>query len=161
MPHKRPRFGRILRIRWRIVLRRLERVSPALLAWIPSWGTSLLLHGLAMLLLALYLYVRSGGPREGTFQGTFANQLTEDVTSLYDSDHSGDPFTNLKSPEPPSLSVEAPDPNIEAISQPEIRIDRFAPDLAGPEGPADVGPSHGTVVDPGPGTSPKGAKVAS
>jgi hypothetical protein len=161
MPHKRPRFGRILRVHWRILLRRLERVSPALLAWIPSWGTSLLLHGLAMLLLALYLYVRSGGPREGTFHGTFANQLTEDVTSLYDSDHSGDPFTNLKSPEPPSLSVEAPDPSIEAISQPEIQVARFAPDLAGPEGPADVGPSLGTVVDPGPGTSPKGAKVAS
>src|SRR4051812_17164189 len=163
MPHPRSRLARLLRVRWRRLLRRLERVAPLLLAWVPSWGTSLLLHGLAVLLLALYFYVRSAGagPREGTFRGTIANQLTEDLTSLFDSDHAGDPFTNLKSPEPPSLSVEVPDPSIEAISQPEIQVARFAPDLAGPEGPADLGPSLGTVVDPGPGTSPKGAKAAS
>jgi hypothetical protein len=134
-----------------------------LLAWVPSWGTSLLLHGLAVLLLALYFYVRSGtGPREGSFHGTFANQLTEDLTSLYDSDHAGDPFTNLKSPEPPSLSVEAPDPSSDVVSQPEIpMIARFSPELAGPEGPAELGPTLGTVLDPGPGSSPKGAKAAS
>src|SRR4051812_24457997 len=109
MPHKRPRLARILRVRWRRFLRRAERVAPILLVWVPSWGTSLLLHGLALLLLALYFYVRSGeGPREGTLRGTFANQLGEELTSLYDSDHAGDPFTNLKSPDPPSLSVEAP-----------------------------------------------------
>jgi Squalene-hopene cyclase C-terminal domain len=134
-----------------------------LLAWIPSWGTSLLLHGLAILLLAIYVYVHSGGQRASTFQGTLSNQqLTEDLTSLYDSDHAGDPFTNLKSPEPPSLSVEAPETKIDVISQPEIpQIARFMPDLAGPEGPPELGPSLGTVVDPGPSSSTKGAKVAS
>lgn len=163
MPHKRPRLARIFRVRWRRWLRRLERVTPALLAWVPSWGTSLLLHGLAILVLALYLYVRSGGPREGTFHGTFANQLTEDLTSLSDSDHAGDPFTRLKSTEPPSLSVEAPDPSIDVISQPEIpQIIRFAPELAGPEAPPELGPSLGTIVDPGPSNGAKGAaKVAS
>ena len=163
MPQKRPRLGRILRVRWRLLLRRLERMSPLLLAWIPSWGTSLLVHGLAVLLLALYVYVHSGGQRAGTFQGTLSNQqLTEDLTSLYDSDHAGDPFTNLKSPEPPSLSVEAPEAKIDVISQPEIpQIARFAPELAGPEGPSDLGPSLGTIVDPGSTSSTKGAKVAS
>src|SRR5437868_2155352 len=121
MPQQRSRFGRILRVRWRRLLRRLERVAPVLLDWVTSWEMSLLLHSLALLLLALYLYVRSGGPREGTFHGTFSNQqLTEDLTPLYDSDHAGDPFTNLKSPEPPSLSVEAPDAKIDVISQPAI-----------------------------------------
>jgi hypothetical protein len=163
MSHKRPRLARVIRVRWRRLLRRLERVAPILLAWVPSWGTSLLLHGLALLILALYLYVRSGdGPRPGTFRGTFANQLAEDLTSLYDSDHAGDPFTNLKSPEPPSLPIDAPDPTIAIVSQPEIpQISQFAPELAGPEGPAELGLSLGTLVDPGPGTSPKGAKVAS
>ena len=162
MPHKRPRFARILQVRWRRLLHRMERVSPLLLAWVPSWGTSLLLHGLAVLLLALYFYVHMGsGPRAGTFRGTFANQLTEDLTSLYDSDHAGDPFTRLQSPEPPSLSVEAPDQALDVTSQPEIpQIARFAPELAGPEGPADLGPSLGSLVDPGPGPSGKGVKVA-
>ena len=91
MTQKRPRLERILRVRWRLLLRRLERISPMLLAWIPSWGTSLLLHGLAILILALYLYVHSGGQRAGTFQGALSNQqLTEDLTSLFDSDHAGD-----------------------------------------------------------------------
>src|SRR3954451_23536738 len=162
MPNTRSRLARLLRVRWRRLLRRLERVAPVVLAWVPSWGTSLLLHGLALLLLALYFYVRSGeGPREGTLRGTFANQLTDDLTSLYDSDHAGDPFTNLKSPDPPSLSVEAPDPTVEVVSQPEIpTLARFAPALAGPEGPADLGPSLGTILDPAAGSSGKGAKVA-
>jgi hypothetical protein len=144
------------------LLRRLEQIAPVLLPWIPSWGTSLLLHGLALLLLALYFYVRSGGPHEGTFQSTLTNQLTDDLTSLYDSDHAGDPFTNLKSPEPPSLSVETPDPGLDAISQPQIpQLARFAPELAGPEGAAELGPSLGILDEPGPSPSKKGVKTAS
>lgn len=164
MPHqrKRPRFARLLKVRWRRFLRRQERIAPVLLAWVPSWGTSLLLHGLALLLLALYLYVRSGsGPREGTLRGTFATQLSEDLTSLYDADRAGDPFTTMKSPDPPSLSVEAADPSIEVISQPEIsQLARFAPELAGPEGPAHLAPALGTLLDAGPGPANKGMKVA-
>jgi hypothetical protein len=163
MRQKRSRLVRVLRVRWRLVLRRLERVSPALMAWIPSWGTSLLLHGVALLLLALYVYVHSASRSDGSFQGILANQqLNEDLTSLYDSDHAGDPFTNLKSPDPPSLSIETPDPKIDVISQPEIpQIARFMPELAGPEGPPDLGPSLGTVVDTSASTGAKGAKAAS
>src|SRR5436305_868575 len=66
MPQKRPRPVRILRVRWRRLLRHLERISPLLLAWLPSWGTSLLLHGLAILPLALSFSLRSAaGPRGG------------------------------------------------------------------------------------------------
>jgi len=160
MPHKRSRVARNLRVRWRRFLRRLEQDGPALMALVPSWGTSLLLHGLALLLLALYIYAHSGaGAREGTFGGTFAGQLNEDLTSLYDSDHAGDPFTTLKSPEPPSLSVEAADPNTPIVSQPEIpQLARFAPELAGPEAPVELGPSLGSLN--GPGSGPKGATTA-
>ena len=73
MPQKRPRgLGRILRVHWRLLLRRLERISPMLLAWIPSWGTSLLVHGLAILLLALYVYVHSGGQARALSRGRSA-----------------------------------------------------------------------------------------
>jgi hypothetical protein len=162
MPQKRSRLGRILRVRWRLLLRRLERISPALLAWVPSWGTSLLVHGLVLLLLALYVYVHSGR-REDTIAGMVGHpQLTEDLTSLFESDHAGDPFTDVKSPEPPSLSIETPDPKIDVISQPEIpKIARFLPELAGPEGPPELGPSLGTIVDPSPNANGKGAKLAS
>ena len=58
--------------------------------------------------------------------------------------------------------MEAPEPKIDVISQPEIPLSaRFAPELAGPEGPPELGSNLGTIVDPGPSTSTKGAKVAS
>ena len=160
MPQKRSRLVRILRVRWRRVLRRLEHVSPAVLAWIPSWGTSLLLHGLAILLLALYLYVRSGdGPREGSFRGTFANQLTEDLTSLYDSDHAGDPFTNLKSPEPPSVLCPGPAPTVRRVDlrrsvlRPRRRVFRVADARSGGRGRS--GGQRYSWASPAPGRPPR------
>ena len=145
MPQKRPRLGRILRVRWRLLLRRLERISPLLLAWIPSWGTSLLFHGLAILLLALYLYVHSGGPATGTSDGTFSQQqLTEDLTSLFDSDHAGDPFTNAEVARAAvalGRGSRAEDRRHQPARDPELA--RFAPELAGPEGPPELGPSLG------------------
>ncbi len=143
----------------------MERAAPLVLAWVPSWGTSLLLHGLAILLLALYFYVRSNAaPREGAFQGAVLGQLTEDLTSLYDSDHAGDPFTDLKSQDSPSLSIEPPDQDVAVVSQPEIpRITQFAPTLAGPEGPADLAPTLGTIEESVPlkAKTKGGAKAAS
>src|SRR5262249_10190691 len=53
-----------------------------------------------------------------------------------DSDHAGDPFTSIKTDEPPSLSLEPADLDISRINQPEIPgLARFAPELAGPELP--------------------------
>src|SRR5262249_49413711 len=102
----RPRFVRILRVRIRRLHSRLDRLAPLLMLWIPSWGTSLFLHGVALLLLALYFYARAGGPRDSDIRATIPSQLTEDVVSLVPSDHSGDPFTDRKSDESPSLSLE-------------------------------------------------------
>src|SRR6476646_1552202 len=93
----RPRFVRVLRVRFRRLQSRLDRLAPALLLWVPSWGTSLLIHGVALLLLALYFYARAGGPHDREIRATIPSQLTEDVLSLVPSDHSGDPFTDRKS----------------------------------------------------------------
>jgi hypothetical protein len=134
MRHKRPRLVRILRLHYRRFLARLDRVAPDWQRWVPSWGTSLLIHALGLLLLAIFFYVRSG--RDERFvehDGTFAGQLRDDVTSLVDSDHAGDPFTTIQTPDSPSLPLEPPDPNTTLISQPEIpSLVRFAPELASP-----------------------------
>src|SRR5262249_51801943 len=101
---------------------------------IPSWGTSLLLHALALLMLALFVYVRAGRGRGDDIQARFASQLTEDLTSLTPSDPAGDPFTSVKSDEPPSLSLEPAGPEVDTISQPEVPfLSKFAPELAAPE----------------------------
>ncbi|MHC5544701.1 prenyltransferase/squalene oxidase repeat-containing protein, partial [Singulisphaera rosea] len=118
MPHPRSRLRRILRVRFRRLMRRVDRIAPGILLWIPSWGTSLLIHGALLLLLALYVYAHSGGPREVVIQSSLPSQLTEDLTSLIPSDHAGDPFTDLKSPEPPSLSIEPPPPGLAVVNQP-------------------------------------------
>src|SRR4051794_38931837 len=101
---KRPRLLRILRVRQRRFLAWVDRHAGKLMLLIPSWGASLLLHGVLLLLLALYFYVRSGHDRGDTIHGQFATQLTEDLTSLGDADRAGDPFTTVKTDEPPSLS---------------------------------------------------------
>ena len=71
---------------------------------IPSWGASLMLHAVLLLMLGLYLYSqRTEDPTDDT--GTFAAQLTDSLDSLVDSDHAGDPFTTLKTDEAPSMSL--------------------------------------------------------
>jgi hypothetical protein len=125
-------------------MRRLERLSPLLLAWIPSWGTSLLLHAILILLLAIYLYARGNlGEREGTIHGeTIATQLKEDLTSMVDSDHAGDPFTVEKTPDSPSLAIEPVERDIEIFNQPMLpTLSRFSPEVAGPELPRGPGPA--------------------
>ncbi len=84
---------------------------------------------------ALWLYVQAGS-RGHDIEGRFAAQLMEDLTSLGPSDHAGDPFTRLKTAEPPSLSLVPAPPNETTISQPEIpNVSRFTPDLSGPDTP--------------------------
>ena len=145
MPHRqRSRLRRLLRARSRQGMRRLERLAPLLLAWIPSWGTSLLFHAALILLLALYLYARGNlGDRDGAFRGELiATQLKEDLNSMVDSDHAGDPFTALKTLETPSIAIEPVQPDVEVFNQPELpALERFAPELTGPELPREPGPA--------------------
>ena len=96
--------------------RLVDRVSRNWLELVPSWGSSILLHGTFILLLAPWLFAR-GVPKPKEMQAQFATQLTEDLTSLGDSDHAGDPFSTNKTDDSPSLSME-PDADSEKISQP-------------------------------------------
>jgi hypothetical protein len=147
MSRQQSRLLRVVRVRCRRWLARLDRKAPALLAWIPSWGSSLLIHAAVLLLLALYVYTRSGPDGSRVIQGDLPGQLTEDLTSLYDSDHAGDPFTEAKSLEPPSLSLSPAPPDVTAINQPAIpSLARFAPELAGPELPSDPGAAGAKAV---------------
>jgi hypothetical protein len=143
MRNKRPRLLRIVRVRQRRLVAWTDRNAAVLLAWVPSWGTSLIVHGLVILMLALYLYANSGRDRSGDIHGVFSTQLTEELTSLGDSDHAGDPFTTAKSDEPPSLSTDPAKTDESKINQPEIRdLARFGPDLAVPERAPPLLPSN-------------------
>lgn len=129
-------------------LRILERIGLVPQAWdgreidigigtlrsVPSWGVSLLLHGFALLVLALL--IQTGGsiaPERG-----FTSELSPpgelgDLTSLVEADRSGDPFTDLDDPNPPSMGFGPADPLIKLSSQPEIPgLVAFAPEPAGP-----------------------------
>ncbi len=148
MPHKRPRLIRILRVRYRRALVGLDRDSPWLRT-IPSWGSSVLLHAVALVLMAIVLFSRSGRDEARAIEGVFSTQLAEDLTSLKDADHAGDPFTTLQSTEPPSLTVEPAEPDLKVVSQPALpSLARFAPELAGPELPHNPSPSKGTTRGP-------------
>ena len=134
MRSQRPRLFRILRIRQRRLGLWLDRHAGDWHRMIPSWGASLLVHGGILLLLALYLIVR-GVPRPLDIEARFAPQLTEDLSSLTPSDRAGDPFTTIKTAEPPSLSLDTA-ADVKTISQPDISaLARFAPEVAGPQTP--------------------------
>ena len=131
MRHDRPRWIRLARSRLRRRLARWDRSAPAWLSWLPSWGTSLLLHGVALALLATFFYA-SGGPREANdFDTSIISLADADFTSLVPADRSGDPFTDSKTDETPSISM---DPSGQAIGQPKLVAGlAFSPNLATPE----------------------------
>ena len=134
MRSQRPRFVRLLRVHQRRMGAWLDRRASLLFLLIPSWGTSLLLHALLLLILALYLYVNTGRDHGAMIEGHFARQLTEDVTSLAPADRAGDPFTKNQTDKPPSLSISPPRAEDQAINQPDLSgLTKFAPDLAAPE----------------------------
>jgi hypothetical protein len=139
MRQKRSRLRRRLAVFQRRLIAWFDRWSRNWLELVPSWGASVLLHGTLILLLALWLFAR-GGSKTKDIQAQFATQLTENLTSLGESDHAGDPFTTTKTEDSPSMSIE-PAPEEEKISQPMIpALDKFAPDLAAPEHALDLAP---------------------
>jgi Prenyltransferase and squalene oxidase repeat len=88
--------------------------------WLPSWGTSVLVHGVALLILAL-LFLRSSSNRDRTdLIGSLGPQELqgEAIDTLISADRAGDPFTKADSSEFPSISFEAPRKPIATIAQP-------------------------------------------
>jgi hypothetical protein len=131
----RPRFLRVLRVRRRRLVRRAIKGLVAGHAWLPSWGTSLLVHAVALLILAL-IYFNSGPSRErNDLNGSLvpSERLGEAIDTLISADRAGDPFTKADSPEFPSISFEAPKRPIATIAQPSAPpLTKFAATLTPP-----------------------------
>lgn len=123
---------RSLRIRVRWFLRRLDRETPDWMRWLTPWGVSLVVHAAAVAALGLLVYVNSEpSPRPPDLETVLGTgQLTDDLTTLRPSDHAGDPFVTITSPEPPSFSTEP----------------AGAEDFAVPESTLPLGPGDGTLV---------------
>ncbi len=136
MLHDRPRWWRLARVRLRRRLSRLDRSAPAWLTWLPSWGTSLLIHAVALVVLATFFYV-SGARRDPRvdFDSSIVSLADEDFTSLTPADRSGDPFTKDRTDATPSLSLE---PTDRGIGQPQLAVASFGPRLATPDRASDA-----------------------
>lgn len=139
MPRRptRSRLARVLRVR----RRRLTRAAIALLVdwhhWLPSWGTSVLVHGVALLILALlYLGSSAGGTRTATIDGRLdpirPDPLGEELTSIVPAERAGDPWTK-GGEEFPSFSFLRPDPGMTTSSRPaQPAAAKLAPVIATP-----------------------------
>jgi Squalene-hopene cyclase C-terminal domain/Prenyltransferase and squalene oxidase repeat len=135
-------------VRVRRALGRFGRQTPEWLKWITPWGTSLALHGL--LVLALAVLVTALGENRATEPNRFRGQLIDDVTSGDPSDKPGDPFTNLQSAEPPSLSLDKNPPVTAVIAIPKLPDNyTIGPNVnTVPREP--IGMSSPVVTEPGP-----------
>ena len=106
---------------------------------VPSWGLSVLLHALLLLILAIIIRWshRSDGP-DSSFVGALIDTQLGDVTSLVDAKQAGDPFTVTNTPDPPSIGLDS-DPQLKLVGQPEVpSLTHFAPALAAPTPTIDV-----------------------
>lgn len=131
MRRDRPRWIRRVRLALRRRLARFDRTAPAWLAWLPSWGTSVLLHGVALVLLATFYYASNRPPEGRDFDSAIISLADQDFTSLTPADQSGDPFTKEQSEETPSISL---DPSGQATGQPKLVAGlTFSSTLSSPE----------------------------
>lgn len=154
-----PPRSRATRSRWqrfwlglRLQRRRTGRRTPEWLRQSLPWITSLVLHVVLLVILALIVrYAGDEGPPPTSIRG----QLTDDVTALEPGDRSGDPFTTLDAVEPPSLpsspdaidptALNIPDfgPNVTLAPEFNLEPDAPAADLGdGPERPVLGGSSR-------------------
>ena len=65
---------------------------------IPSWGLSVLMHALFLLILALIIQWGRDPNRHASIEGAIVDTQLGDVTSLVPANRSGDPFTLTDSP---------------------------------------------------------------
>ncbi len=126
------RWKRVLRVRLHRGVARVERRVPSWVGWLPSWGTSLLLHAVALVILATAFFVSgASSPRRVDFDSSIVSLADEDLQSLVASERSGDPFSTLASDASPSLSLEAT--NLAASSRPRLAGASFGPTLVMPD----------------------------
>ncbi len=126
------RWKRVLRVRLRRGLARFDRKAPRWIAWLPSWGTSLLIHAVVLVILATAFFVSGAtSPRIDDFDSSIVSLADEDLQSLVAADRSGDPFSTLASDATPSLSIAATDTSVSA--QPRLSGATFGPNLVMPD----------------------------
>jgi hypothetical protein len=104
-------------------MRWVERTAPGWAMLVTPWGASLALHSVFLLLLAVYFYVYVGQDQKAsghTIDTAFAEQLTDDVTSLAPAQQAGDPFTTVDTTEPPSLSLQPVTADTTRINVPKL-----------------------------------------
>jgi hypothetical protein len=122
---------RVARVRLHRLLARWDRTAPAWLTWLPSWGTSLLIHAAAFVVLATFFYASGRKAERVDFESSIVSLADSDFTSLVPADRSGDPFTDAKTDETPSISM---DPTGKATGQPTLVAGlSFSPNLSTPE----------------------------
>ena len=99
---------RMLKIRLRYLLRRLDRETPEWMRWVAPWGWSIVLHVVGVAALGLVFYANAEPKTVNALDSSFvpAGQLTDDLTSMAPADKAGDPFTTIQTPEPPSFSLD-------------------------------------------------------
>jgi Squalene-hopene cyclase C-terminal domain/Prenyltransferase and squalene oxidase repeat len=131
MRHDRSRWRRVARVRLRRLLSRIDRTAPLWLIWLPSWGTSLLLHTVVLIVLAISVYVSGRQSKNEDFDTSIISLADRDVDSLVAADRSGDPFTDAQSDKTPSIAFDATGTS---ISQPELASKiTFTPMMASSE----------------------------
>src|SRR5262249_27111386 len=90
MSRRRARIWRVARVRYRRLLRRLERETPEWMRWLTPWGSSLALHAALLLMLGVVVYTRGSGfwDRMGRAKPDrdIIGQLRDDLTALRASD---------------------------------------------------------------------------
>src|SRR5207253_452010 len=83
---------------------------------VPSWGLSVLLHAVLLLILAFLIQLGRGAVRpESSFQGAVVETQLGELVSLVDAPRAGDPFTLTDSPDPPSLGLEPADARLKLV----------------------------------------------
>ena len=122
---------RLARVRSRRFLSKLDRTAPAWLAWLPSWGTSLLIHGVLLVVLATFFYATGRPAGRNDFDSAIVSLADQDFTSLVPAARSGDPFTDQQAEQTPSISM---DPTGKATGQPNLVAGlAFAPTMSRPD----------------------------
>ena len=109
---------------------------------VPSWGVSLLLHFLFLLILAVVIQIRlTNQASQRQIQGGIVDTQLGEVTSLVEANRAGDPFTTNDSPDPPSMGLDGGDSQLKLVGQPAISsLSQFAPVMASPLMPTNARP---------------------
>ena len=123
-----PRWSRVAAVRLRRTLHRLDRRAPGWLEELPSWGTSLLIHAVVLLILAT-MFIVSNARTDRPMEGEVIALATDDLTSLAPANQAGDPFNTQQTADTPSLAIDTTDRSKLVAQVPDSERLRFSADL--------------------------------